>query len=629
VLYHFAQEQINTQPKEKDRWKEYAEDIRKTFLITNIRGKKELKLKTSDKNKDILNHITGKNGNLPPAESLCSTNIWQNYEYFRNKIDKNTFKTIYDNLKKLTFIKVSLKEKDSPQRIFESMNAYGIGLEQSDLIRNYILMEFPNKQNYLYNNYWKYIEENTKKVKKGKHISCTSEFIRHWLQLIYAKEINTANVFTEFKEYLRGKERKWFNSSPKAKQEHIEDFLEDLKLFAECYNKLLNPETEDNKEIKLHLGYIQKLDVTTSYPFLMTVLYDKRKNIIKEDSTIIKILEFIESFVIRRIIANFGSNSRNDIFLRLCKGMDKTNNETYIASIYSKVPALQFPTDEQIEITLKARPIYGNLNPKRLKYILERIERFDNKSETLLYEKADIEHIFPQTPNSDWEEDIPDIEERNDILHNFLHTLGNLTLISPSYNSKISNKRFSEKRDIEGGLLSCGFFFLLQGLKDITHWNKKAIEERTARLTKIFCQDIWKRPNTLKEPTKTDFKWISINDVIKLNPDDVNSPQGKKPLRINIDDNIIKVKTWRDLFSYIINELYNKYPDKFVDLSKKQLKIETKPHKYAEQLADKQLYFYNNYSTINCLKLINSILDNLQEKETILISYQTDDDEEE
>src|SRR3546814_2556591 len=49
---------------------------------------------------------------------------------------------------------------DDPQLIFESLNSTGVDLSQSDLIRNFILMRLPEKeQTRLYETYWSKIEE--------------------------------------------------------------------------------------------------------------------------------------------------------------------------------------------------------------------------------------------------------------------------------------------------------------------------------------------------------------------------------------------------------------------------------------------------------------------------------------
>jgi uncharacterized protein with ParB-like and HNH nuclease domain len=50
--------------------------------------------------------------------------------------------------------------RHDPQLIFESLNSTGLELSQADLIRNYLLMRLPEKeQTKLYETYWSKIEE--------------------------------------------------------------------------------------------------------------------------------------------------------------------------------------------------------------------------------------------------------------------------------------------------------------------------------------------------------------------------------------------------------------------------------------------------------------------------------------
>ena len=60
-----------------------------------------------------------------------------------NDVDK-----IYQGILKLNLVAIALdKEMDSPQLIFENMNATGKDLSQTDLLKNYLLMDLtPEKQ---------------------------------------------------------------------------------------------------------------------------------------------------------------------------------------------------------------------------------------------------------------------------------------------------------------------------------------------------------------------------------------------------------------------------------------------------------------------------------------------------
>ncbi len=97
------------------------------------------------------------------------------------------------------FVEISLdREKDDPQRIFESLNSTGLELSQADLIRNYILMGLNRKnQNIIYHDYWEVIEKLAKD--EASNVSKVSDFIRDYLTLENNKIPNKGKVYLEFK----------------------------------------------------------------------------------------------------------------------------------------------------------------------------------------------------------------------------------------------------------------------------------------------------------------------------------------------------------------------------------------------------------------------------------------------
>src|SRR5690606_25620645 len=106
-----------------------------------------------------------------------------NYNYFRSCINNENFEIILRGLNRLIFVEISLeRDKDDPQRIFESLNSTGLDLSQSDLIRNFILMDLPPKdQHRIFETIWNPIEENAKDIVKQN--SLVSDFIRDYLTL--------------------------------------------------------------------------------------------------------------------------------------------------------------------------------------------------------------------------------------------------------------------------------------------------------------------------------------------------------------------------------------------------------------------------------------------------------------
>ncbi|BAW76709.1 rloF like protein [Helicobacter pylori] len=178
-----------------------------------INSDKKFRLILSESDKDTLLSLIDKDKRKPSEPSL---KIVENFKLFEEWISNtNKLETIFKGLEKLMIVEIALeKGKDDPQLIFESMNSKGMELTQTDLIRNYIVMETEiEKQEGFYNKYWRAMEEEFKQNKKW-----FDRFVRHYLT-IKTEIPNIKKVYVAFKDY-RQKEGIG-----------IEDLLKDLQKY--------------------------------------------------------------------------------------------------------------------------------------------------------------------------------------------------------------------------------------------------------------------------------------------------------------------------------------------------------------------------------------------------------------
>lgn len=135
------------------------------------------------------------------------------------------------------------KGKDDPQLIFESMNSKGMELTQTDLIRNYIVMETEiKKQEGFYNKYWRAMEEDFKQNKKW-----FDRFVRHYLTIKTREIPNINKVYVALKDY-RQKEGIG-----------IEDLLKDLQKYCGYFCQIVFKK-EDDKDLNKALGFLVDLE---------------------------------------------------------------------------------------------------------------------------------------------------------------------------------------------------------------------------------------------------------------------------------------------------------------------------------------------------------------------------------
>ena len=413
-----------------------------------------------------------------------ATNIIKCYEFFYERIEDfikqhGQIDEIYAGIFKLSLVSISLdKDSDNPQMIFESMNSTGKDLSQTDLLRNYLLMDLtPEKQTRLYQTYWKPMEELFGEDIYKNDLNKFDYFIRDFLTLKsdtgYICKIN--NVYENFKRYYL--------------DNNCEKFavLKDLFTYAKYY-ACIDLLQENDDELKLYWQEFKKLDSHVVYPFLLK-LYDdySRQILIKEDFK--KILQVVISYLWRRAICEIPTNSLSKTFATLYQAVDK---EDYVNSIIKafvfKSSYKRFPSDYEVREKLQTKDIY---HFRLRKYLLEALENYYYKEPIdLNTANYTIEHIMPQNieHNLSWQQMLG--EDWQEVHSLYLHTLGNLTITG--YNAEMSNKSFWEKVNGESGFKH-SHLKLNESIAQSDVWNKKAIQRRTNILTDIILK-IWKYP---------------------------------------------------------------------------------------------------------------------------------------
>ncbi|MGL2564747.1 GmrSD restriction endonuclease domain-containing protein [Helicobacter pylori] len=443
-----------------------------SYLINSDKdGDKKFRLILSESDKDTLLSLIDKDRRKPSELSL---KIMENFKLFEKWINENTDKleTIFKGLEKLMIVWIALKkEKDDPQLIFESMNSKGIELTQTDLIRNYIVMETEvEKQEGFYNQYWRAMEEDFKQNK-----TLFNRFVRHYLTIKTGKIPNIKKVYEAFKDYQQ------------KEGIEIEDLLKDLQKYCGYFCRIVFKKEDDERDEKLNeaLGFLVDLERDVIYPLLLELYSDYKDGVLSKQD-FIPIIALTESYLCRRAVCGLGTNSLNKIFPPFTKKIDK---KQYLKSVEKHFGSLKgkqrFPNNDEFKEHFITIDFYRF---KKKKYFFERLEKFDTE-EPVDTQKCTTEHIMPQTLTEEWKRDLGGNFQA--IHDKYLHTIGNLTLTG--YNQEYRNNSFQEKRDMEKGFKQSPLR-LNQSLKDLESFSEKEIEKRANDLAD-WALKIWTYPN--------------------------------------------------------------------------------------------------------------------------------------
>ncbi len=446
------------------------EELYSRFLI-NQYEEDELKYKLRLTDRDHATFVDIIEESHSP--NVKATRLIKNFEFFKQKIEKEDAEFILKGVRRLMIVDISLEEgRDNPQLIFESLNSTGLGLTQSDLIRNYLLMGLkPQKQEKIYKDYWEKIQFMLEGIPgRVSNYSAFDRFVRDYLTMENKGNAPKLHeIYTGFKKYYVEQE---------GGSEAVDTVVSQLYQYAEYFADISLGSSGDTR---LDHAFLQlnEFESTVTMPLLMA-LYDdyKNKQLITKDE-FIAILDILGSYIFRRFVCGISSAGMNNFLPTL---LSKTDKDDYFNSLkglfLSATQTRRFPKDSEFITHLT----YKRFDRKFLTLWLSRIENY-GKKETISVANYTVEHIMPQTLTPEWKKALGDDWQR--IHGELLHTSGNLTLTA--YNPEMSNKTFTEKKAIKGGFDSSPLS-LNASLQNITVWNEDAIRTRAKELAQTFIK---------------------------------------------------------------------------------------------------------------------------------------------
>ncbi|WP_154408638.1 DUF262 and DUF1524 domain-containing protein [Helicobacter pylori] len=446
-------------------------EIEDHYLINSDEDSdKKFRLILSDSDKDTLLYLIDKDRRKPSEPSLKIVENFKLFEEWVSNTDK--LETIFKGLEKLMIVEIALeKGKDDPQLIFESMNSKGMELTQTDLIRNYIVMETEiEKQEGFYNKYWRAMEEDFKQNKK-----LFVRFIRHYLTIKTREIPNINKVYAALKDY-RQKEGIG-----------IEDLLKDLQKYCGYFCQIVfkkEADKEDDKDLNKALGFLVDLEMDVIYPLLLELYSDCSDGVLSKDD-FRRSIALIESYLCRRAVCGIPSNGLNKFFASFTKHIQKDEYFKSLKVYFGYLTNNQrFPNNDEFKDRFITIDFY---HFKKNKYFFERLENFDRKERVYTHEYT-IEHIMPQKLTEEWEKDLG--ENFQEIHDKYLHTIGNLT--KTGYNTEYSNRSFQEKQSMEKGFKDSPLR-LNHGLRDLKSFGEEEIKKRANDLADLALK-IWTYP---------------------------------------------------------------------------------------------------------------------------------------
>ena len=380
----------------------------------------------------------------------------------------------------LQMVVIDLSPKDDPNLIFETLNARGTPLEQSDLIKNFVLSREPEWLGDIWGSlddpWWR------AEVRQGRLFRPRLDtLINYWLAMRTGQEVPPTRVFDVFRSYVGDQAVRTVMSGLNRDLLNYRDF------------ETTGGRSTGERSFYYHLDVMQAR-VTT--PVLLLLLS-------AEVGTRLRAFDALESFLVRRMICRQTTKDYNRLVLELAirlreSGLDEADKVTAGFLREQTAYAREWPSDGAVADALGSSPLYRLLTRGRLRLVLEGIEhrlRSSGKSEQSgVPTNLTIEHLMPVGwKREHWPLPAGVDEDAATYQRNALiHSAGNLTLATQKLNSSMSNDPWESKRE---ELQEHSVLLLNNELLSQSVWNEETIRSRGLRMAKLVSER-WPGPES-------------------------------------------------------------------------------------------------------------------------------------
>ena len=377
---------------------------------------------------------------------------------------------------------IDLDEDEQPHIIFETLNARGEPLKQSDLIKNTVMYEAgvvddgskaENLWGMFDNEWWR---SPTREGRLSRiHID---RFLNYWMVVLTRKDVTADRVAAAFREFI--------NPNDSSRKQPIEHIASEIRKAGGIYQDM---EETRYPGIELFLKRMKAMEIGVIMPLLLWLYAAEVPR-----SQRIRSVNAVESYLVRRMLCGLNSNGLNRLFLEIMEKIEPENADTIILD-YLRGQTLEnrvWPNDRMVIEDLSERPIRGTV--ARQKMVMDAIEiglRSDLVEPLGDTSKLTVEHIMPQKWEANWPLplNVPSRADAEDLRNEAIKAIGNLTMTSGKLNGRLSNGSWYEKR---GTLDQHTSLFinkhLLNNAPDV--WNEEAIWDRSRELAKMVVE-IW------------------------------------------------------------------------------------------------------------------------------------------
>ncbi len=388
------------------------------------------------------------------------------FTWFYERIKKEftsgeTLAGFIDNIvDKLFFTVIEVSDQINAFKVFETLNARGVQLSSSDLLKNYLFSVVDDKNPSKIE--IEELESIWSKIVGKLGNQKFEDFLRYYWNS-YNKTVRKNNLFKTIKKNIDSKEE-------------VFKLIRELNETADVYLALQEPEDElwkNRPEVKKHLSHLKLFQIKQTNSILMAAY----KNL--EPKQFERLLNFCDVISFRyNIVGGLNPNATKEIYNSIALSIVK--NKKFEISELDSI----YVSDDNFENDFSTKQFKNtSRNHKIVKYVLSEIE-FNKFNNEISFESDlfTVEHILPESADNQWGDFSDESIDRS------VYRLGNLTLLEKNLNKDAGVLSYSEKLKIFSKSQSQLTSKISENFET---WSEVKISERQKQFAKT-AKGIWK-----------------------------------------------------------------------------------------------------------------------------------------
>ena len=394
--------------------------------------------------------------------------VAQAWRIARRLVARNDVALLLRGLERLRVVSIGLDANEDPQQIFESLNATGRPLTESEKVKNWLLMGLPDgEQQDLHDNHWRRIE----RALGAEHTTeATDVFLRDVLRWRTGEIQGIDRVYEGL--------RRWAVRNGQAEDRPA--LCHDLARLAGLYGNITGTADQHrNRKVERELRHLRAMGIDVHRPLTLRLLNDASGNggSKESDDALAKVLAGIGTWATRMWLSERPMAGMNTAAAELAHGPGPSADENYVEYWLGKLRRLRntrvgVPGDEEVREGIRSRKAYGGAATRSAFAVLCELMEAEHREEAPARDRLTIEHVMPQKLTDEWKDALGDDAEEIHGRHR--DRLPNLTLSGDVTNTVMGTGTFAAKRD----MYRKSSIGITRSLADETDWNEEVLERR-------------------------------------------------------------------------------------------------------------------------------------------------------